>query len=225
MQRKYYEAYDERYKTIHGRGVSWSSDQCTPCVMDIIRRYHITTDMRLLEIGCGEGRDAKTVLDHGYHLLSTDVSPEAIRYCQDRFPQYKDRFRVMDCLSCGLPDQFDFIYAVAVVHMLVPDLDRDGFYQFIRNHLTEEGIALICTMGDGTTEMKSDVRQAFELQERNHETGTVSVACTSCRMVSFQTFKQELSRNGLSVLESEITGCLPDFDRLMYAVVQKAHLR
>ena len=25
--RKYYEAYDERYKTVHLKGVSWSSDK------------------------------------------------------------------------------------------------------------------------------------------------------------------------------------------------------
>lgn len=29
--RKYYEAYDERYKTVHLKGVSWSSDKKHPC--------------------------------------------------------------------------------------------------------------------------------------------------------------------------------------------------
>ena len=35
--RKYYEAYDERYKTVHLKGVSWSSDKSTPVVLDIIQ--------------------------------------------------------------------------------------------------------------------------------------------------------------------------------------------
>ena len=76
-------------------------------------------------------------------------------------------------------------------------------------------------MGDGVFEMQSDIRQAFELQEREHESGKMLVAGTSCRMVSFHTFGEELARNGLQVLEQGITSALPDFNSLMYAVVKK----
>jgi len=58
---------------------------------------------------------------------------------------------------------FDFIYSVAVIHMLVLDEDRNAFYQFIRSHLRQDGIALICTMGDGNVEMQSDIGKAFEI--------------------------------------------------------------
>ena len=40
--------------------------------------------------------------------------------------------------------------------MLVLDADRNSFYRFIYEHLVENGIALICTMGDGEFEMQSD---------------------------------------------------------------------
>lgn len=33
---KYYKAYDERYKTVHLKGVSWSSDKSSPVVLYII---------------------------------------------------------------------------------------------------------------------------------------------------------------------------------------------
>ncbi len=33
---KYYKAYDERYKTVHLKGVSWSSDKSSPVIMYII---------------------------------------------------------------------------------------------------------------------------------------------------------------------------------------------
>ena len=49
--KKYYEAYEDRYKTAHEKGVSWSSSQCTPIV-----------------------------LEKGYRLLATDISPEAVDY-------------------------------------------------------------------------------------------------------------------------------------------------
>lgn len=219
--KKYYEAYDERYKTAHALGVSWSSDACTPIVMDVIRKYEITPAYRLLEIGCGEGRDSRTVLEQGYPLLATDISNEAIVYCKQIMPQYADHFRVLDCLSGNLDTRFDFLFAVAVIHMLVLDEDRDGFYQFVSNHLAEDGIALICTMGDGEFETRSDISQAFSLQEREHESGTMLVAGTSCRMVSFPVFENELTRNGLGILEKGLTSSLPNFNSLMYAVVRR----
>ena len=219
--RKYYTAYNERYKVAHSKGVSWSSDISTPIVMDVINRYDINTNHKILEIGCGEGRDAKDVLNKGFNLMATDISSEAILYCQRIMPKFKNNFTLLDCLSDNLEVEFDFIYAVAVIHMLVPNEDRNSFYQFIKNHLKTNGIALICTMGDGEFEMQSDISTAFTLQERNHESGKMMVAGTSCRMVSFKTFENEIVRNGLTIIEKGITSSLPDFDNLMYAVVRR----
>lgn len=218
--RKYYAAYDERYKTAHAQGVSWSSNVSTPIVMEVIEKYNINHSQRLLEIGCGEGRDSRTVLEHGFQLTATDISSEAIAYCKEKMPEYENQFSVLDCLSDELDEKFDFLFAIAVVHMLVPDEDRDGFYGFLRSHLTAGGIALICTMGDGEVERQSDIRSAFTLQERDHESGKMMVVGTSCRMVSWNTFEKELSRNGFTILEKGMTSSLPDFNSLMYAVVR-----
>lgn len=117
--------------------------------------------------------------------------------------------------------KFDFIYAVAVIHMLVEDTHRAGFYRFVREHLTENGIALVCTMGDGTMERKSDIVAAFDLQERTHgESGEkLLLAGTSCRMVSWESFLREIAENGLKTIEHGLTSVPPDFPVMMYAVV------
>ena len=86
--------------------------------------------------------------------------------------------------------------------------------------MKSDGIALICSMGDGKYEMQSDISNAFEIQEREHESGKMMVARTSCRMVSFSTFENELLRNGLKIIEKGITSAMPNFNSLMYAVVQ-----
>ena len=222
MSPKYYEAYEERYKTIHARGVSWSSNQSTPIVMEMLKKYNILLNAPVLEIGCGEGRDAKAVLECGFNLLATDISAEAVRYCQAVLPQHQDHFQILDCLSDNPDKKFDFIYAIAVIHMLILDDDRNRFYHFIADHLTSNGVALICTMGDGNTEMQRDITEAFTLQRRNHESGPIFVAGTSCRMVSFETFIVELQRNGLHIIESGITASPPDFNSLMYAIVENS---
>ena len=223
MERKYYEAYDDRYRQIHAAGLQWFYDAPTPIVMETVKEFHITENQKLLELGCGEGRDAYPLFKQGYNLLATDISEAAIAYGKKKWPAYANRFAILDCISEKMGEQFDFIFAVAVLHMLVEDIDRDGFYTFIREHLFCNGIALICTMGDGTFERQTDIRNAFELQTRTHEQSgrEVQIASTSCRMVNFETFRRELGRNGLRILKEGITASLPDFPMLMYAVVQK----
>lgn len=222
--RAYYEAYDDRYRQVHDASLRWSSENVSPIVGEVISQFSIQPSMRILELGCGEGRDANALLSQGYSLLATDVSPEAIAYCRRNAPLWAEHFAVLDCVKGKLAGKFQFIYAVAVIHMLVLDHDRNAFYRFIREHLTVGGIALICTMGDGSMERQSDIRTAFDLQERTHgETGrTMSLAGTSCRMVGFDTFVEELKRNGLAILKQGLTSIEPDFPMIMYAVVKQS---
>ncbi|MBQ9148988.1 MAG: methyltransferase domain-containing protein [Oscillospiraceae bacterium] len=221
MERKYYEAYDDRYRQVHGENLVWFTKEPSPIVAKMMDAFGIGPEKRILEIGCGEGRDARYLLGRGCDLLATDISPEAVAYCRELCPGQEAHFQVLNCIGGRLKEKFDFIYAVAVVHMLVLDEDRDGFYRFVRQHLKPGGVALICTMGDGEMERSSDIRTAFELQERCHEqTGRmVQIAGTSCRMVSFDTFGEELKRNGLQVLRQGMTAIEPDFPQMMYAVV------
>lgn len=133
MTKEYYEAYDDRYKAAHAKGVSWSSDKNSPIVLESIKKYNVNQSDKILEIGCGEGRDSKAVLDQGYNLLATDLSNEAIDYCKKIMPSYKDHFKVLDCINSYHKEKYDFIYSVAVIHMLVLNRDRNAFYKFIKD--------------------------------------------------------------------------------------------
>lgn len=221
-QKKYYHAYDERYKQIHSQGLRWFYTTPSSIVEETIQKYSIKKNDSILEIGCGEGRDAIPLLQKGYNLLATDVSEEAIYFCKTTLPQYAQNFSKLDCVSDSLRERFDFIYAIALLHMLVSEEDRTAFYSFIRQHLTENGVALICTMGNGTDEYQTDVHTAFHLKERLHpQSGkTVQIVNTSCRTVSFPHFGGELSKNGLIILEQGKTSIPPDFPHMMYAIVK-----
>lgn len=222
MSRKYYEAYDDRYLQIHEQDLQWFSEVPSPIVMETIRTFDLSPQAKLLEIGCGEGRDAYPLLLQGFDLLATDISSEAIAFCRRKFPEFAFRFQVVDCVAGMLDGRFDFIYAVAVLHMLVSEDDRDAFYRFLRAHLTPDGIALVCTMGDGAFERQSDIRTAFDRHERIHEPSgkKVQIAGTSCRIVNFRTFDAELTKNGLEVIKEGVTAVEPDFPQMMFAVVK-----
>ena len=222
QRRKYYNAYDDRYRQVHEQELKWFSENPSPIVAETIHELSLSHQHKLLEIGCGEGRDAYALFKQGFDLLATDVSPEAISFCQKSMPVYEDHFQILDCLTERLGNTFDFIYSIAVVHMLVPDADRNAFYNFIREHLKPSGIALIGTMGDGTIERQTDIRTAFDIQNRTHEQSgkAVQIASTSCRIVNFQTLKKELEQNGLLIIKQGITAIEPDFPQMMFAVVR-----
>lgn len=220
--KKYYEAYDLRYQQVHEKGLEWFDAQPTAAVAQTLQRYAIGKDAAILEIGCGEGRDARALLENGYSLTATDVSPRAVQFCRTKFPRWQEHFQVLDCLKDNPPQKYDFIYAVAVLHMLVPDEDRQALLRFIGTHLTETGVGLVVVMGDGEMQRATDVNTAFDLQERRHQaTGQVlKLASTSCRMVTREAFRGEILRAGLSIAEMGDTHWA-DAPAAMYAVVKK----
>lgn len=217
----YYNAYEKRYKQVHEKNCSWASKNPSPIVLEIIKKYNCINS-KILELGCGEGRDANFLLENGYNVLATDVSKEAINYCKSINVNNEKSFIVLDACSSNLNGRFDFIYSVAVIHMLVLQKDRDKFLSFIKNHLNKNGKALILTMGDGEYEMETNIEDAFKDTKRVHtDTGKeMMIASTSCKMVSFKHFEEELLKNDLRVVEKGITCIEPDFPTIMYAVVE-----
>lgn len=221
--RKYYEAYDDRYRQVHKENLHWFDESPSGIVFETIQRYAVSSDAKMLEVGCGEGRDARFLLNRGYDVLASDVSPAAVSFCREHDPAHREKYLCLDCLKGSLDGNYDFIYAVAVIHMLVLQEDRDRFYRFFREHLTEKGIGLICSMGDGIMERSSDISNAFETQERIHgPSGKVlQLASTSYRAVSFGAFQEEIVSNGLQILEMGLTDIQPDYWKMMYAVVKR----
>lgn len=52
---------DERYKVAHAQGVRWASEGCTLIVLGVLGKYGLQAHQGILEIGSGEGRDARAV--------------------------------------------------------------------------------------------------------------------------------------------------------------------
>ena len=218
---KYYAAYDKRYKQVHDKGLAWSTNSNTKIVEKIIIKYHLDRE-KMLEIGCGEGRDAKYLLNKNYNILATDISQEAINYCKKNDIIHKNNYKVLDVLSDNSKDKYGFIYSVACLHMLVLDEDRNNYYKYIYNHLEDNGYSLILTMGDGIKESASDISKAFDNIKRTHQKTSqeIEVATTSCRIVNFDTLFKEVS-NKFEIIEYGITEIEEQFDKIMYILIKK----
>ncbi len=218
----YYKAYEKRYQQVYKHNYLWSSKEPTPDVIETILKEKIPSDAKILELGCGEGRDAIFLLNKNYNILAVDYSNTVIEKCKELSNyKYNDKFKQFDIINDTLEDKFDFIYSIAVIHMFVSQKHRNKFYNFICNHLNTNGIALIVSMGDGIKEYKSDIYKSFDDVERivvnNDE--KINIATTSCNIVNWNTFEQELLSNNLVIKRKWISEVIPEFNPAMCVIV------
>lgn len=219
----YYKSYDKRYKQVHDKNTLWASFVPTLEVMDVINKNGINKKSKILEIGCGEGRDAIYLLDQGYNVLGVDYSEEAIKKCNELSAnKYVSNFRQFDIIEDELDKKFDFIYSIAVLHMFVDDSHRKKFLDFIKSHLTDKGVAFITIMGDGEEKYCSNKEEAFLDSKRiNINTGEeMDIASTTCRIVDWEHFVGELDNSNLCIKSHWISDRIPDFNLSMCVVVK-----
>lgn len=221
--KKYYEAYEDRYKQSYELGILWETKEYTKELISVIDRLNINKSNSILEVGCGEGRDAINLLNNGYNLVALDYSKSAINKINEiTNNKYKDKFFQFDIFNDKLDKSFDFIYSIAVLHMFIDNIDRDLFWKFISEHLNSNGYACIMVMGDGIKEYSSDINDAFKLKSKiNINTNKeVMVASTSCRIVDFNTLEDEIIGNKLKIVDKYISSNIPNFDKVMCVIVK-----
>ncbi len=105
--------------------------------------------MRVLDIGCGWGGLALMLArDHGVHVTGITLSTNQHRLATERAEQagLSDRidFRLADYRS--VEGRFDRVVSVGMFeHVGVPQYDT--FFRVVRDRLTEDGVAMIHTIG------------------------------------------------------------------------------
>ena len=223
IEKNYYKAYETRYKQIYQNNELWTKQKSTPDVIKTIDKVKLTKTSKILEIGCGEGRDAIFLLKKNYDVLAIDYSDTVIKKCNELSKQkYEKKFKQFDVITDKLNEKFDFIYSVAVIHMFVNKDHRKKFLDFINDHLKEKGLALIASMGDGEKTYSSDISKSFEITDRyiNNKT-KVKIATTSCKIVNWNQFENELENSNLRIKEKWISKEVPGFDKVMFVLVEK----
>ena len=219
----YYTAYEKRYSQVYNKKMMWSSNQPTPDVIHFFNEYNISKKNRVLDLGCGEGRDAIHFLDKGYNIFAVDYSKTVIEMCNKiTRNKYKDKFRDFDLIKDKMEEKFDFIYSVAVLHMFITQEHRDKFLTFIKEHLNENGRCLLCVFGDGIESYSSNIEDSFKNVNRTvMNNGTnLNIAATSCRVVSWDELEREIVYNNLKIEKKWISIEIPEFTNSMCVIVK-----
>lgn len=224
IEDNYYKAYEKRYTQVYEKNYLWSTNQNTPDVLKIIKILNLNKTNKLLEIGCGEGRDAIPLLTEGYNVLAIDYSKTVIKKCNELSNNlFLNNFKQLDIFADTLNDLYDFIYSVAVLHMFITKNHRKQFYQFIYNHLKNDGLALIGTMGNGLEEYESNVKNSFDNVSRKvlNNQQDIEVAATSCKIINWNEFEKEIKENDLMIIKKWVSKEVPDFKNVMFVLVKK----
>lgn len=129
----YYKAYEKRYKQDYKENMLWSSKLFTPDVINFIDDYKVNKQDRILDLGCGEGRNAIYLLEKGYNVLAIDYSSSVIDMCNKLSSnKYERHFKQFDIIEDEKKEKFNYIYSIAVLHMFVLKEHRNKFLSFIR---------------------------------------------------------------------------------------------
>lgn len=224
LNKDYYKAYEKRYKQLYEKNVLWTNNLSTPDVFNFISDYNVSYQDEILDLGCGEGRDAIYLLNKGYDVCAIDYSLSVINMCNKLSnSKYIEHFKQFDLFEDKMNKKFKYIYSVAVLHMFVLKEHRDKFLSFIKNHLTNTGYCLICVMGDGREKYVTNIDDAFKNSKRvvMDSNKTVNIATTSCKIVNWEELIKEIQENDLIIEKRWISKEVPGFNSSMCVIVKK----
>ena len=100
--------------------------------------------IKVLDIGCGEGKDAVFMARCGYDVSAFDISGSGVEKTKrlaEKANVYVNAFKA-DVNDYRLDNNYDIIYQVGVFHAIKPEL-RDEIMSNYKSHVNKNGIAAI----------------------------------------------------------------------------------
>jgi ubiquinone/menaquinone biosynthesis C-methylase UbiE len=107
-------AYNANKKAYNSLAEKWSQKYLKADVRRLTDLFakRLKPGSRILDIGCGPGRDTKELSLRGFNVIGADFSDEMLKIAKGYFPEGK--FQKMDMLDLKFPDgSFDGVFAMA----------------------------------------------------------------------------------------------------------------
>jgi tellurite methyltransferase len=133
-------AYDQKYA---GEDYYWTLRPSSSC-FEVLKRMPPDRPLRLLDVGCGEGRNAVFFARNGYHVTAFDLSPEGVKKTRDLADKVGvpiDAFEA-DLNVFRVSEPFDILFSTGVLHSSAPSV-RDEMFSNYQRHTREGGLHVI----------------------------------------------------------------------------------
>ncbi|MDT9295198.1 MAG: class I SAM-dependent methyltransferase [Arthrospira platensis PCC 7345] len=127
--------------------IPWATLVAHPQLQQWLKNHAIEDDNKTaVVLGCGLGDDAEALADFGFQVTAFDISPTAIAWCRERFPNSQVNYTVADLLD---PDpnwreKFDFVLESRITQSM-PLQVRSQAIKAIANLVAPDGILLLIT--------------------------------------------------------------------------------
>ncbi len=135
--------WKELNKTIGNIDIYW---------LDFILKGYLKDDARVLDVGCGEGRNLIYCMQNSYNVFGIDKDPRAIDYIRLvaktlQIDNLEGRFRLMDAKKMIFPDQsFDVVLSSAMFHFAESRADFKSMWSECLRVIKPGGIFFVRTM-------------------------------------------------------------------------------
>lgn len=129
--------YDNRYNTTD---YYWGLKPNRICY-DIMKILPPIKPYRVLDIGCGEGKDAVFFAKCGYTVTAFDISKQGIEKAK-KLAAYNNvdvRFFQADIFDYRPDSEYDIIFSSGVLHFL-PPTERKSYCDSLKSHTSDTGI-------------------------------------------------------------------------------------
>lgn len=120
--------YEEQYNQ---EAYFWGVEPSTMC-LKVLELMPPTRPLKLLDIGCGEGKDAVFFARCGYSVSAFDISDAGIEKTKrlaDKANVYVDVFKA-NLWDYRLEQKFDILFSSGVLHYIKPELKSEIFQNY-----------------------------------------------------------------------------------------------
>ncbi|WP_414621199.1 class I SAM-dependent methyltransferase [Calothrix sp. CCY 0018] len=153
--------------------VPWANMTANAYLKDWLNQHpqfgkNLSSKIKALVVGCGLGDDAEILAEKGFDVTAFDISPTAIDWCKQRFPDSSVNYVVADLFDANLTKKwqrnFNFVFEARTIQSL-PLQVREQVMAAIAQFVAEEGTLLVVTVTRDTPEEPSGPPYPLSLEE------------------------------------------------------------
>jgi SAM-dependent methyltransferase len=145
----YYLGYEKRYAEVYNRGgTTWEATTPNQSLLNILSgNPGFFSDKKVIDLGCGEGRDSLYLSSLGIDIVGVDISHSALNKARElaRMDNIKAKFVETNVLYLNdIPDNyFDTAINMGCLHMIVNEEERISHLKNVYRILKPGGIFII----------------------------------------------------------------------------------
>ena len=147
--------YDEFYKqNPHGLGEPF------PEFVDFFKQYEVE-HAQVLDVGCGQGRDALFIARQGHRVVGVDLSATGIsQLVADAEKENLEINGIVADITEYEPDEiFDVVVIDRTLHMLPEETERLKVLDTLTSHVAEHGYVLIADEKNNLPAMRTQLER------------------------------------------------------------------